>query len=361
MENNYQKFEESSAELNVSSPGEVSEDASTALTQVKNTTWFYVIAAAVAILGVIFFLLITFTGDADNAESLIQANESAPQTFSKSIEILEGVISDTRSYDFFNTEDDYFCSPPHLKEVAQIADGDVRCVNLTYGYKLLYQPTEGNDYCFDNFGGSSAIEKGSVQSEEYCDNGNAANFIYEKAVAESKSVSALFPLENPTREEKITFVLAVSETLELFSVAQELMFKDDYASEITKVQDMAEKSGILRTDGSIISLVEIEVSFLRTTSFEDISEIESLVVERFPRVFTTYSSPEEELILYRKENANNEIVMQALGSLEENPLGAKMTFLITDTSEPMAVMQYIESVGFPSLIDSISSVRALND
>jgi cell division transport system permease protein len=90
------------------------------------------------------------------------------------------------------------------------------------------------------------------------------------------------------------------------------------------------------------SKVDINVYFVPEAPQEEIDAIRE-AVEALPEVaMVTYLSREEALARYRQLYQNNEIAMQALEELGENPLGATIAIQARETSQYENIARFIE-------------------
>jgi cell division transport system permease protein len=88
--------------------------------------------------------------------------------------------------------------------------------------------------------------------------------------------------------------------------------------------------------------VDINVYFVPSASQDDIDSIRSAVTA-LPDVATvTYTSREEALEKYRQRNQNDEIAMQALAELDDNPLGANIAISARETSQYESIARFLE-------------------
>lgn len=93
---------------------------------------------------------------------------------------------------------------------------------------------------------------------------------------------------------------------------------------------------------SLQSKVDINVYFVPDAPQEEIDRLRN-AVEALPDVANvTYTSREDSLRLYRERNADNEIAMQALAELNENPLGANLAIQARETSQYEQVARFLE-------------------
>lgn len=93
---------------------------------------------------------------------------------------------------------------------------------------------------------------------------------------------------------------------------------------------------------SLQEKVDINVYFVPTATEEDIESIK-IAVEALPDVESvTYTSREDALAKYREQNQNDEIAMQALAELDENPLGANIAIQAKDTSQYESIARFLQ-------------------
>ncbi len=90
------------------------------------------------------------------------------------------------------------------------------------------------------------------------------------------------------------------------------------------------------------SKVDINVYFVPQAPQEEIDRLYS-AVKAMPEVeFVRYTSREDALTEYRNENQNNEVAMQALESLDDNPLGANLAIQATDPIHYEKISNFFE-------------------
>ncbi len=90
------------------------------------------------------------------------------------------------------------------------------------------------------------------------------------------------------------------------------------------------------------SKVDINVYFTPSAPQADIDRLYA-AVKAMPEVeFVKYTSREDALTEYRLENQDNEIAMQALESLDENPLGANLAIQANDTTQYEKISKFFE-------------------
>ncbi|USN87576.1 MAG: ABC transporter permease [Candidatus Nomurabacteria bacterium] len=88
--------------------------------------------------------------------------------------------------------------------------------------------------------------------------------------------------------------------------------------------------------------VDINVYFDVAAPQEEVDAIKA-AVEALPEVSSvTYTSREEALAKYREKNKNNEIALQALAELDENPLEADIAIQAKETSQYESISRFIE-------------------
>ncbi|MEK7639510.1 MAG: permease-like cell division protein FtsX [Patescibacteria group bacterium] len=93
---------------------------------------------------------------------------------------------------------------------------------------------------------------------------------------------------------------------------------------------------------AIQNRVDINVYFVPTAPEEDIARLK-LAVEALPEVESVvYTTKEEALALYRERNRDDEIAMQALEELDENPLGGNLAIQANETSQYEQVARFLD-------------------
>jgi cell division transport system permease protein len=88
--------------------------------------------------------------------------------------------------------------------------------------------------------------------------------------------------------------------------------------------------------------VDINVYFTPSASEEDIDAIRSAVAALPDVASVSYTSREDALANFRERYGNNEITMQALNELDENPLGATIAIQAKELSQYESISQFIE-------------------
>ena len=90
------------------------------------------------------------------------------------------------------------------------------------------------------------------------------------------------------------------------------------------------------------SKVDINVYFVPDAPQEEIERIET-AVKALPDVESVvFTSRENALARYREQNRNDEIAMQALEELNENPLGANLAIQAKETSQYEQIAQFLD-------------------
>lgn len=90
------------------------------------------------------------------------------------------------------------------------------------------------------------------------------------------------------------------------------------------------------------SKVDINVYFVPSATTEQIDRL-TVAIEALPDVQSvTYTSREAALERYRTENRDNEIAIQALEELNENPLGASLSIQARETSQYAQIADFLE-------------------
>ena len=93
---------------------------------------------------------------------------------------------------------------------------------------------------------------------------------------------------------------------------------------------------------SLQSKVDINVYFVPDAPQEEIDRLLA-AVKALPDVdYVTFTSREDALKQYREKNQNDEIAMQALEELNENPLGANLAIQAKETSQYEQIAAFID-------------------
>lgn len=90
------------------------------------------------------------------------------------------------------------------------------------------------------------------------------------------------------------------------------------------------------------SKVDINVYFMPEASETDIQAIKDAVTALPDVKSVTYTSREEALARYRESKKDDQIAMQALDELNDNPLGANIAIEATDLSRYESISQFLE-------------------
>jgi len=105
--------------------------------------------------------------------------------------------------------------------------------------------------------------------------------------------------------------------------------------------------------------VDIRVTFITEATEPDIMELKK-TIEAIPEVeYVAYSSKEETLQKFVERHENDQLILQALDELGENPLGAALNIKAREPSQYESVANFLQNNDFPSsagtsLIDKIN-------
>lgn len=89
--------------------------------------------------------------------------------------------------------------------------------------------------------------------------------------------------------------------------------------------------------------VDINVYFVTTAAEGSILSLKKSI-EALPEVKSvTYLSRDEALLNFRKRHANDQLILQALDELGENPLGASLSILAKETSQYEGIAAFLEN------------------
>jgi cell division transport system permease protein len=112
---------------------------------------------------------------------------------------------------------------------------------------------------------------------------------------------------------------------------------------------------------SLQEKVDINVYFVPSATEEDIESIRTAVAALPDVSGVTYTSREEALEDYRARNQNDEIAMQALAELDENPLGANLAIQAAETSQYESIARFLaekqELTAQNPIIDEVNYAR----
>lgn len=112
---------------------------------------------------------------------------------------------------------------------------------------------------------------------------------------------------------------------------------------------------------SLQQKVDINVYFVPNAAQGDIDAIRTAVTALPDVSNVIYTSREEALAKYRERNEKDEIAMQALAELDENPLGANLAIRAQETSQYESIARFLEEKRDQSaqapVIDEINYAR----
>jgi cell division transport system permease protein len=111
---------------------------------------------------------------------------------------------------------------------------------------------------------------------------------------------------------------------------------------------------------SIQDKVDINVYFTKSASEEEILALKK-EVESLPEVASiSYASEEDELALFRARHENDELVLESLNMIEENPFGASLNIKAKTTTQYEGLALFLEEKkkeNTASIIDKINFSR----
>ena len=112
---------------------------------------------------------------------------------------------------------------------------------------------------------------------------------------------------------------------------------------------------------SLQQKVDINVYFVPEAAQTDIDAIRTAVAALPDVSGVTYTSREEALEKYRERNQNDEIAIQALSELDENPLGANLAISAKETSQYENIARFLDeqrdSAADSPVIDEVNYAR----
>lgn len=110
------------------------------------------------------------------------------------------------------------------------------------------------------------------------------------------------------------------------------------------------------TLGLVEDKVDVNVYFTIDAAESEILEVQE-AIQALPEVASaTYTSREQALAEFRERHADDELTLQALEELGENPLGASLAIKATDPTKYESIVNYLsgEELGAASIIDRIN-------
>jgi len=112
---------------------------------------------------------------------------------------------------------------------------------------------------------------------------------------------------------------------------------------LDQLQDKVDVTVYFRTEAE-----EPEVLFLKD-SLSELSEVKSI----------EYISKEEALVAFKDRHAENNLIIQSLDELSDNPLGASLNIKAKDPSQYESIARFLES-GLPAQANVFSSIDKIN-
>lgn len=100
--------------------------------------------------------------------------------------------------------------------------------------------------------------------------------------------------------------------------------------------------------------VSVNVYFKTDVEEANILAVKTILEQRSDVAEVSYTSREDALTKFRQNNADDELTLQAINELSENPLGASLTVRVRDT------MQYETIINFLENDDNISSSKIID-
>lgn len=101
--------------------------------------------------------------------------------------------------------------------------------------------------------------------------------------------------------------------------------------------------------------VDVNVYFTTTASEEQVTRVKQ-DIERLPEVASvTYTSREQALAEFRDRHKNEQMTIQALDQLSDNPLGASLAIRAKETSQYASIAEFLETQqGTDSVISKVN-------
>lgn len=114
---------------------------------------------------------------------------------------------------------------------------------------------------------------------------------------------------------------------------------------------------LTNTLSAIRDKVDVNVYFVTTTEESDILSLKGKLEDRPDVAQVTYTSRDQALVDFRQKHANDQLTLQALDELGDNPLDASLSIKADDPSEYEGIVNFVSStanVGGTSIIDRIN-------
>jgi len=146
------------------------------------------------------------------------------------------------------------------------------------------------------------------------------------------------------RNGSVSFAAVVIMTLVLSVVCFLILSRALFISTISQIQDK----------------VDINVYFTLSAPESDIKALKTRI-EKIPEVsLVTYSSAEEELAAFKERHKDDELTLQALSEIGQNPLGASLNIKAKDPAQYEGIAEFLDSqksASDASIIDKINYNR----
>jgi cell division transport system permease protein len=146
------------------------------------------------------------------------------------------------------------------------------------------------------------------------------------------------------RNGSVTFTAVVIMSMTLLVIGSLVLTQGLLESTLNQIKSKVDVNVYMVT-----SAEESEVNILKK-QIESLSEVASV----------TYSSKEDELVKFKERHANDELTLQALDEIGENPLGASLQIKAKDPSNYEGIAQFLENQkkeNDESIIDKINYSR----
>jgi cell division transport system permease protein len=105
---------------------------------------------------------------------------------------------------------------------------------------------------------------------------------------------------------------------------------------------MIASSALSSTLDSLTEKVDVTVYFTTTASDEQIADVQNSLSALPEVASTTYISREQALAAFRERHATDQLTIQALDELGENPLGASIEVRAKETSQYASIAKFLE-------------------
>lgn len=100
--------------------------------------------------------------------------------------------------------------------------------------------------------------------------------------------------------------------------------------------------------------LNLDIYFKVNVPVNEVNFLQSQIKEQYKDIIIKFISQEQALSSYRQANQDDEIAMQALEEVGENPFGAIIKIKTTSPEETKQLVDYIESIDSKEVVDRMN-------